>query len=129
MIVLDASVVVEVLTNRALADTIREAMAGSDDEFIAPYLIDIEVVHVVRRLAAAGQIERVRARRILAELADLPIARFEHVPLLRRIWELRHNLSAYDATYVALAEATSATLFTMDRKLAEGHRARVEIFA
>jgi len=65
---------------------------------------------------------------ILADLAALPAESYEHVPLLGRIWELRHNFTACDAVYIALAEAADATLYTCDEKLAKGHRARVRLF-
>ncbi len=129
MIVLDASVVVELLTNRALADTIRLAIAESDEALIAPYLLDIEVMNAVRGLAAARLIGQDAAQEIVANLTDLPVDRLEHIPFLHRIWELRHNLTAYDATYIAIAEATDSTLFTMDGKLARGHRASVRVFS
>jgi predicted nucleic acid-binding protein len=95
----------------------------------APHLLDAEVAHVVRRYAAIGQIGPERGRALLGDLADIPMQRHPHDWLLPRVWELRHNLTAYDAIYVALAEALDAPLVTRDRRLAAapGHQARVEL--
>lgn len=128
MIVLDASVVVELLTNGALAEAIRDELAGNDQSFIVPHLIDIEVVSAIRRLAAGRRIDPHRSGQFLAGLAALPAERYPHTPLIGRIWELRHNFTAYDATYIALAEATDSVLYTGDENLREGHRARVVLF-
>ena len=128
MIVLDASVVVELLTNGALADSIRGELAGLDQSFIVPHLIDVEVLSALRRLAAAQQIDSHRSGVFLAGLAALPAERYSHTPLIERIWELRQNFTAYDAAYIALAEATGAILYTCDEKLSKGHRARVSVF-
>ena len=128
MIVLDASVVVELLTNGDLADSIRSELARRDDSLLVPHLIDVEVISAVRRLAAGRRIDGHRVSQLLAELADLPAERYAHTPLLGRIWELRHNFTAYDAAYIALAEATDSVLCTCDEKLQSGHRAQVMLF-
>jgi predicted nucleic acid-binding protein len=86
----------------------------------APHLIDIEVAQVLRRYAATGQIEPGRCSDALIDLSDVPLHRYPHDVLLPRVWELRHNLTAYDAVYVALAEALDAPLLTRDRLLAAG---------
>ena len=129
MIVLDASVVVELLTNGALADSIGNKLSGRDDSFIVPHLIDIEVVSAVRRLAAGRRIGADRSEQFLEGLAALPAERYSHLPLIGRIWELRHNFTACDAAYIALAEAMGAILYTCDAKLCEGHRAQVVLFS
>jgi len=129
MIVLDASVVVELLTNGALADSIRNDLSGRDESFIVPHLIDVEVVSALRRLLAGQRTAADRNDQFLAGLAALPAERYSHTPLIGRIWELRHNFTAYDATYIALAEAMNAVLYTCDEKLRKGHRARVVLFA
>jgi predicted nucleic acid-binding protein len=129
MIVLDASVVVELLTNGPLADSIRTKMSGRDESFIVPHLIDVEVVSAIRRLAAGRRIGADRSHRFLEGLAALPAERYSHMPLIGRIWELRHNFTAYDAAYIALAEAMGAILYTCDAKLCEGHRAQVVLFS
>jgi predicted nucleic acid-binding protein len=128
MIVLDASVVVELLTNGILADSIRNELARRDESFIVPHLIDVEVMSALRRLVAGQRIDSHRTGQFLAGLAALPAERYSHTPLIGRIWELRHNFTAYDATYIALAEATDSVLYTCDEKLCSGHRARVALF-
>lgn len=128
MIVLDASVVVELLTNGALADSLRRDLAGSGDTCIVPHLLDVEVASALRKLAAAQRIDSHRSEEFLAGLVALPAQRYSHMPLLRRMWELRHNFTAYDAAYIALAEATNSVLYTSDEKLCQGHRARVGLF-
>ncbi len=129
MIVMDASAVVEILTNGPLAEPLRDDLASRDATLIAPHLLDVEVANVLRRLAIGKRIDAHRAEEFLASLAALPVERVPHTPLLGRIWELRHNFSPYDAAYIALAEATAATLYTCDTKLCRGHHARVELFA
>ena len=128
MIVLDASVVVELLTNGALAASLRRELEGSEDSFLVPHLLDVEVTSALRNLVAGRRIDSRRSKELLTGLAALPAERFSHVPLLGRIWELRHNFTAYDAAYIALAEATGSVLYTCDRKLSKGHRARVVLF-
>ena len=128
MIVLDASVVVELLTNGSLADSIRNELAGRDESFLVPHLIDVEAMSAFRRLAAGNRIDPYRAAQFLSALAALPAERYSHTPLIGRIWELRHNFSAYDAAYIALAEATDSVLYTCNEKLRRGHRARVALF-
>jgi predicted nucleic acid-binding protein len=129
MIVLDASVVVELLTDGPFADLLRRERAWQDDLFIAPHLLDVEVVSACRKLAAGRTIDWHHGQQLLAELAALPVRRYPHTPLLSRVWELRHNFTSYDAVYIALAEATNAVLYTCDEKLRKGHRARVMLFA
>jgi predicted nucleic acid-binding protein len=128
MIVLDASVVVELLMNGILADAIRNELAKRDESFLAPHLIDVEVMSALRRLVAGQHIDPHRSRQFLTGLAALPATRYPHTPLTGRIWELRHNFTAYDAAYIALAEATGSVLYTCDEKLRRGHRARVVLF-
>ena len=128
MIVLDASVVVELLSNGPQADSIRKELAGRDDSFIVPHLIDVEAMSALRRLAVGQRIDAHRSAQFLAGLEELPAERYAHTPLIGRIWELRHNFTAYDATYIALAEATDSVLFTCDERLQSGHRARVILF-
>jgi predicted nucleic acid-binding protein len=128
MIVLDASLVVELLTNDARADSLRRDLAGTGDTFIAPHLLDLEVASGLRNLVAGRRIDSHRSEQILHELAEFPAERYAHTPLLSRIWELRHNFTAYDAVYIALAEATNSVLYTSDEKLSKGHRAQVVLF-
>ncbi len=128
MIVLDASVVVELLTNGPLAESIRRAMAGRPDPFIVPHLLDVEAMSALRNLAAGHRLDLHRSQQFLAALSALPAERYSHTSLLGRMWELRHNFTAYDAAYIALAEATNSILYTSDEKLGKGHRARVVLF-
>lgn len=128
MIVLDASVVVELLTNGPLSDSMRRELTGSGDVFIVPHLLDVEVASALRRLAAGTRFDSHLSEQLLTELAALPAERYAHTPLLGRVWELRHNFTAYDAVYIALAEATNSILFTSDAKLLKGHRAEVILF-
>jgi predicted nucleic acid-binding protein len=128
MIVLDASIVVELLTSGTWADSLRRDLAGSSDSFIVPHLLDVEVASALRKLAGGQHIDSHRSEELLVGLATLPAERYSHIPLLGRIWELRHNFTAYDAAYIALAEATNSVLYTSDEKLCKGHHARVALF-
>lgn len=128
MIVLDASVVVEILTSGRLAESLRRDLAGRNDSLIVPHLLDVEVASALRNLVAGRRIDSRDSKPLLTGLAMLPAERYAHTPLLGRIWELRHNFTAYDAVYIALAEATNAVLYTCDEKLCKGHRARVVLF-
>lgn len=127
MIVLDASAVVELLTNGPAAPLLREELAARDETAIAPHVLDVEVMSAVRNLLRGHRLDAHDCRRILTELASLPVERYAHTPLLSRIWELRHNFTPYDAVYIALAEETAATLVTCDAALAKGHRAKVRV--
>ena len=95
----------------------------------APHLIDLEVAQVLRRYCASGELDPRRGREALEDLAGLPLTRYRHDLFLTRIWELRHNLTAYDAAYVALAETLNAPLLTRDAALASAtrHGATVEM--
>jgi predicted nucleic acid-binding protein len=92
-------------------------------------LLDVEVAQAIRRYAASGEIDSERGAMALADLADFPLRRYPHDFLLPRVWDLRNNVTAYDAAYVALAEVLDAPLLTRDRRLAgaAGHRARIEL--
>ena len=129
MIVVDASAMLEVLLRTPAAPAIEERLFEGGETLHAPHLIDLEVVQVLRRYAAAGEISAERAREALDDLAAFRLRRWAHEPLTLRIWDLRQNLTAYDAAYVALAEALGAPLLTRDRPLASapGIRARVEV--
>jgi predicted nucleic acid-binding protein len=130
VIVLDASAVIEVLLQTEAGAPVSERLLTSDSSLHAPHLLDVEVAQVLRRLVRDGQLEAERASEALLDLRDLPVERYSHEILLPRIWSLRHNLTAYDATYVALTEILGATLLTRDARIsrAPGHSARVEVF-
>jgi predicted nucleic acid-binding protein len=129
MIVVDASAVLETLLRTAKAEAVDERLFDPSQTLHAPHLLDVEVAQVLRRFAANGEIDDERGRAALADLADFPLLRYPHDFLLPRVWTLRRNLTAYDAVYVALAEALDAPLLTCDRRLAaaSGHQARVEV--
>jgi predicted nucleic acid-binding protein len=129
MIVVDASAVVEALLRTPAAKVVERWLFDPRHTLHAPHLLDIEVTQVIRRYAAAGEIDSERGRAALADLADLPLYRYPHNFLLRRVWDLRDSLTAYDAAYVALAEALDAPLLTRDQRLAAaaGRHARVEL--
>ena len=129
MIVVDASALIEVLLRTRGAACVEAHVFAAGKTLHAPHLIDIEVTQVIRRYAAGGEIDGTRGRAALDDLTDFPMRRYPHDFLLPRVWDLRHNLTAFDAVYVALAEALDATLLTRDRRLAlaSGHRARIEV--
>jgi predicted nucleic acid-binding protein len=129
VIVVDASVLLEVLLRTSRSDRVTERLLGPDEALHAPHLIDLEVAQVVRRANARGDMSQERAREALDDLVDFRLTRHAHLPFLDRIWKLRQNVTAYDAAYLALAEALDAPLLTCDRALARapGHAARVEL--
>lgn len=130
MIVLDASAAVEWLLQTPAGQRIENRIFSSGESLHAPHLFDIETSHVLRRLIRHGTVSAQRAEQAVFVLRNLTITRYAHVVLLPRIWQLRPNLSAYDAAYVVLAEALRAPLITHDGKLATapGHAAIVEVF-
>lgn len=129
MIVLDASAALDLLLVTPSGRRIAQRIASAKETLHAPHLIDLEVAQVLRRYTAARQIDEARAGEVLEDLSDLDLYRYPHDVLLARIWELRHNVTAYDAAYLALAEALDAILLTRDKRLADvpGVSIRVEI--
>ena len=129
MIVLDASVVLELLLTTPAGARVAQRIAGPAETLHAPHLLDLEVAQVLRRFHREGDIDDARGRDALEVLRDLDLTRYPHDVLLPRIWQLRDAVTAYDAAYLALAEALAAPLLTADAKLAgaRGHRARVEL--
>ena len=128
MIVVDASALLESLLRTPAAEAIDERLFRAGQTLHAPHLIDVEVAQVVRRYAAVGDIDQERGRAALSDLDDFPLRRYPHGFLLPRMWALRHNLTAYDAAYVALTEALDAPLLTRDRRLAAAAgQARIEL--
>lgn len=130
MIVLDASAAVDWLLQSPAGQKIDDRIFSGGESLHAPHLLDLEVAQVMRRLVREGAITAARADQAIQDLSDLRIARYPHVVLLPHIWRLRHNLSAYDAAYVVLAEKLGATLITRDVRLvaAAGLPRRVELF-
>ena len=129
MIVVDASAIVELLLRTPAGRRAEDRLLSRRDSLHAPHLLDVEVAQVLRRYAAAGELSPERGREALADLADLPVQRYPHDALLPRIWDLRQNVTAYDAAYLALAETLRAPLVTCDARLASapGHDAKVEV--
>jgi predicted nucleic acid-binding protein len=130
VLVVDTSAVLEAIVAVDPPPGLTDRLAN-DGDLHAPHLIDIEVLHALRRLNVLGELSEERASDARADFRELAIVRYPHVGLVDRIWELRHNLTAYDAAYVALAEALEVSLVTCDRRLSEapGHTAQIELFA
>jgi len=118
MIVVDASVIVASLLSTAGAGALARERLRLDPDLQVPHLLDVEVAAALRRRVRLGQTDLALATEALADLADLAALRWDHEPLLTRVWELRENVTAYDAVYVALAEAFDAPLVTSDARLA-----------
>ena len=131
MLVLDASLAVELALGTARGDRIADVVFRMGEELYAPHLIDIEFAHALRRFVLVREIELAVAQQAFQDFEDLPLNRYPHAVFLSRIWELRNALSAYDAAYVALAEALHAPLVTCDAKLSRshGHRAEIRLIA
>jgi predicted nucleic acid-binding protein len=129
VIVLDASAVLELLLATDKAAQVAERIAPASETLHAPHLVDLEVTQVLRRYVARGQLDLTRAGQALEDFRDLELNRYPHDILLDRIWELRENASAYDAAYLALAEALGAPLLTSDARLhvLPGVHATVEV--
>lgn len=126
MIVVDASVVVTALGDDGPdGRRARERLRG--ETLAAPELIDLEVTSILRKAVGAGRLEPRRAELALADLGDLALRRAPHLPLLRRIWQLRDDVTPYDAAYVSLAEALEAVLLTGDQRLAQAAGPRCDI--
>jgi predicted nucleic acid-binding protein len=126
LIVVDASVLVTALADDG-DDGDRTRGRLRDERLVAPHLIDLEVASAWRRFAAGGSLEERRAQLALEDLRSLRLERVPHGPLLSRCWELRDNLTVYDAAYVALAEALDVTLLTADTRLTTASGVRCEI--
>jgi predicted nucleic acid-binding protein len=129
VIVVDTSAIIGVLAGRPAATGLAERVR-SDGDLHAPHLLDVEFQHALRRLVLAGAIGEDRAADARVDFADLLVVRYPHVSLADRMWELRHNVTAYDAAFLALAEALDVPLVTCDARLARapGHTASVEVF-
>lgn len=129
MIVVDASTMLDWVLHTSAGIQLEQRIYAQSESLHAPHLLDLELTQVLRRLVREGRISAERAEEALEDLASARIARYPHYHLLPRIWQLRDNVTAYDAAYVALAERLDATLVTRDRKLsgASGHHARIEL--
>jgi predicted nucleic acid-binding protein len=130
VIVTDASVAVDLLlNNQPYSDAIIRRIREERAQLAAPYLIDAEVAQILRRFVRQGKLSDQRALNALQDYADIPLTRYPHLPLLVRAFELRNNVTVYDALYIVLAQTLDAPLITRDRALANvaGHAARVEV--
>ena len=124
--ILDASVAVQI----ALQDEVGQALADrllGEVQIASPHLIDLEVAQALRRYVQWDDMSELRARQALSDFHDFPLERYPHSFLLERVWELRHNFTAYDASYVALAEAMSAPLWTLDQRMARAADGLIEV--
>jgi predicted nucleic acid-binding protein len=128
LIVVDASAVLEVLLRTDAAAAVETRLFGGET-LHAPHVLDLEVAQVLRKYERAGELNARRARDAFDDLVAFRIERYPHHLFLPRIWSLRANATAYDASYLALAEALDAPLLTTDRRLAgvPGHAATVEV--
>ncbi len=129
MIVVDASALLEFLLQTSLGARVEARLFREDDELHAPHLVDVEITQGLRRLVRSGEVSAGRANEAIADLTDVDLHRHSHLDLLDRAWKMRDNISAYDAMYVALAEAIEAPMVTCDGPLAKapGHHARIEV--
>lgn len=128
MLVIDASVLaVALIDDGSDGDAVRARLHG--ERLAAPALIDLEVISVWRGLARGGRLDPRRVGMAMDDLLNMPMERVEHTRLLPRCWQLRENLTVYDAVYVALAEALGTSLLTGDRRLARstGPRCVIEV--
>ena len=127
--VIDASAALTALVNSE-PDTDLSSRVNAGDDLHAPHLIDLEFLNALRRLVRHGQLTLDRANDARTDFAELNIFRYPILDLADRVWHLRDSLSAYDAAYIALAEALDLPLITCDGKLgrANGHTASVELF-
>ncbi|MBA3431177.1 MAG: type II toxin-antitoxin system VapC family toxin [Actinobacteria bacterium] len=132
MIVLDASAAVDLLLQiQPNASVVGERLNHAGESLHTPAIFDAEVLQVLRRYSLRRLLTASRARQAFDDLTDLRIIRYPYVPLLGRMWDLRNNLSAFDAAYITLAEALDAPLVTTDTRLARAplHRAQVESYS
>jgi len=130
LIVIDASALLELLQVTEKGIRIYGRIMQTDTGLHAPHLIDLEVAQVLRKLVTLGFMEKARAEEALLDMASLEIHRHSHSVMLSRIWDLRHNFTAYDAAYVVLAEVLEAPLLTCDRgmSMAPGTAVKIELF-
>jgi predicted nucleic acid-binding protein len=130
MIVLDASAAVDWLLQTPAGQRIEERIYARNDTLHTVHLLDVEFAQVLRRLVREGTLARKRAEEAMEDLIAVRVTRYAPFLLLKRIWQLRQNLTAYDAAYVALAEELKAPLITRDQRVAAapGHAAMIEVF-
>lgn len=129
MIVLDASAVIELVLNTPVGRNVSKRIDSESISLHAPDVLDLELAQVMRRLVRQRIIGEQRGATAIEDYLQLGINRHKHDILLTRIWELRDNITAYDAAYVALAEVLDAPVLTLDERLSStlGHRATIEL--
>jgi predicted nucleic acid-binding protein len=129
VLVVDTSAIVAALVGRPRDQRLVDRL-GADGDLHAPHLLDVELLHALRRLVHSGELSRDRAADARTDFASLAVVRYGHVALADRVWELHDSLTAYDATFVVLAELLEAPLVTCDGRLARapGHHAMVELY-
>ncbi|MDA8016249.1 MAG: type II toxin-antitoxin system VapC family toxin [Thermoanaerobaculia bacterium] len=127
MIVIDATAAVELVLMTERGVSVADRIFGGEETVHAPDLLDLEVAQVLRKLVPGGEISSERADRAFSDLTNLSVMRHGHRPLRSRVWRLRENFSAYDAAYVALAEALDASLITFDQRLIRAAVALVDV--
>ncbi len=128
MIVVDSSVVVDLILNiEPYFDKISERILNESPNLFAPYLLDAEVTQILRKFTLNGKITTSRANTAIEDYKDLPITRYPHLPLLNRAFELRNNLTVYDALYLTLAEALEVSLLTRDNSFAKVSKVKSEV--
>ncbi|MFT4234505.1 MAG: type II toxin-antitoxin system VapC family toxin [Microbacterium sp.] len=119
-LVVDASALAEFLLQTPLGRTVQRTLEKHSASLHIPHLADTEVASVYRNLVRGDRLTPDRALVALQDLRDLPVRRWPATPLFERVWQLRHDATSYDATYVALAEALDAEFLTTDARLARG---------
>lgn len=129
MIVLDSSAAVDLLLGFEPRASWVAELVGNDPDVHAPHVIDVEVAAAIRRAVLADQLAARAGRDALDDLAVLVVARYSHVGLLDRMWELRSNVTAADAAFVALAEVLDVPLVTTDAGMAGAPHVRAAIIA
>ena len=130
MIVLDASAALDWILHTPVGLQVEARIYSGRESVHVPHLLDLELTQILRRLVVAGKVPADRAKAALGVLTNARLLRHPHYQLLPRIWQLRNNITAYDAAYIALAESLDASLLTRDRKLAlaPGHTVKIELF-
>jgi predicted nucleic acid-binding protein len=131
LLVLDASAALAAFLGTGVnSASIRVRIEAPGESLHAPHLLDVEMLHALRGLVLRGDVSWARSEEVREDFASLRWSRYSHVAFLNRIWELKDNLTAYDAAYVALAETLSAPLITTDARLARasGIRAELEVY-
>lgn len=129
LIVIDTSAVLAALAGGAPGRQARTRIAAAGS-LHAPHLLDVEILHALRGLVRGGKLSLDRAQDVRTDFADLTITRYPVAGMSHRIWQMRDNLTAYDACFIALAEALECPMITCDERLsrAAGHSAQVEVY-